>query len=238
MVDYSKIISACEESKHLISMVSIERIVSLGYRIGLDKNKSVLDFCCGYGTMLKIWNEAFDISGVGIDRDASFIKTGSARLINDCIKLITGDVLAYDNEEKYDVVVCTELSTGLFNNFSEGIAFLERFVKPGGTLIFGRLFSKIPNPPQELIDFDGELPTLREIYDEVKQCGYLIMTMASDNTDAWEQYIFNGTKQAIKKLRQNPKDVEWAAWNDKWFHIYFDYRRPYEGWALFAIEKI
>ena len=29
-----------------------------------------------------------------------------------------------------------------------------------------------------------------------------------------------------------------ALFGDKWFHIYFDYRRPYEGWGLFAIEQL
>jgi len=105
-------------------------------------------------------------------------------------------------------------------------------------LVFGRLFSKIPNPPHELIDFDGELPTLREIYEEVKQCGYLITAMASDTIDAWERYIMRDAKQSLIKLRQNPQDEKWAAWTDKWFRIYFDYRRPYEGWALFAIERL
>ena len=57
-MDYTQIISGCEERKYLISMVPIERIVELGYNLGLDKNKSVLDLCCGYGTMLKVWNEA------------------------------------------------------------------------------------------------------------------------------------------------------------------------------------
>ena len=235
-MEYKQIIYACEESKHLVSMVPIERVVSLGHSIGLNENTSVLDLCCGYGTMLKVWSEAFSISGVGIDRDTSFIETGISRLTNDRVKLISDDILAYTDTKKYDVVVCTELSTGLFDSFVEGILFLEKFVKPSGTLIFGRLHSKIPNPPQELIDFDGELPTLSEIYEEVKKCGYLITSMASDTTEAWERYIMRDNKLSL--TRKNPHDTQSSEWTDKWNRIYFDYRRPFEGWALFAIEKL
>jgi SAM-dependent methyltransferase len=181
-----------------------------------------------------VWSEAFGIRGVGVDRVKDFIKTGQARLTGDRVKLIHGDVLKYKDREKYDVVVCTELSVGLFGNFAEGIAFLEKFVKPGGVLVFGRLYSKIPEPPQELIDFDGPLPTLTGIYEEARRCGCLITAMASDTDAAWEQYIFRGAEKSLAALRKDPQD----AWTDKWLRMYFDYRRPFEGWALFAAERI
>jgi SAM-dependent methyltransferase len=219
-------------------MVSVDDIVRFGISSGLNENCRVLDLCCGYGTMLKIWREVFNVNGVGVDRDATFIETGRKRLSNDGITLICGDVLQYTHNEKYDVVVCTELSTGLFDSFGEGIAFLERFLKPSGTLVFGRLFSEIPNPPQELIEFDGSLPTLHEIYKEVRQYGYLITSMASGNTASWERYIMRDSKNSLDKSRKNPDDANWSEWTDKWYRIYYDFRRPYEGWALFGIEKL
>ncbi|MCL2517632.1 MAG: class I SAM-dependent methyltransferase [Oscillospiraceae bacterium] len=215
-----------EDEKYLINMVSAEDIIRFGYAIGLNETSRVLDLCCGYGTMLKLWNEIFGISGVGVDRVEGFIETGRSRLQNERINLICGDVLQYVDIEKYDVVVCTELSAGLFYSFAEGITFLEKFLKPGGVIVFGRLFSEIPNPPQELIDFDGPMPTLSEIYDEAKQCGYLIISMASGSNASWERYIMRGKRTSD------------MTWNDKWHRIYYDYRRPYGGWALFGIEKL
>jgi len=243
-MDYTQILSACEERKHLVSMVPIEQVVELGFNIGLNENSRVLDFGCGYGTMLKIWNEAFGISGVGIDREAEFIKTGKARLATDRIKLITGDMFGYDSNEKFDVVVCTELSCGTaghdvpFNNLESGLSFLERFIKPGGKLVFGRLFSKVSNPPKELTDFDGELPTLGEIYGEAKSCGYYITAMETDTTAEWERYITWSAKRDLERLRQNPHDDALSVWIDQWYRIYFEYRRAYEGWGLFGIERL
>ena len=243
-MDYTHILHACEEREHLINMVSLERIVELGYNIGLNKNSRVLDLGCGYGTMLKIWSEAFGISGVGIDREAGFIEIGKRRMTSDRIQLLAGDMFEYSDKEKFDIVVCTELSLSTkghdvpFQILSDGVHYLERFANHGGKLIFGRLFSKIANPPKELTDFDGELPTLGEIYNDVKNCGYYITTMATDTAAEWERYITWSAKCDIEHLRQNPQNDEMSAWIDKWYRIYFDYRRPYEGWGLFGIEKL
>jgi len=234
MMSYKNRVEEIEDNRHLISMVPAEGIVRLGFNLGLDKNTRVLDLCCGYGTMLKVWSEAFGVSGVGIDRVRGFIKTGKARLTGHRVELICGDALKYKTRETFDAVVCTELSTGLFDDFAQGIAYLEKFVRPGGTLVIGRLYSKIPEPPRELVEFDGPLPTLREIYEEARRCGYLITAMASGTDAAWEQYVFRGAKQSLEALRKDPED----AWTNKWYRIYFECRRPYEGWALFGLEKI
>ena len=230
--------TGCEDEKYLINMVSAEDIIRIGFNIGLCENSRVLDLCCGYGTMLKIWNEAFGISGVGVDRVSGFIETGRSRLSDDRIKLLCGDVLRYADDNLYDVVVCTELSCGLFADFNEGIKFLENFLLPKGTIVFGRLFSELPNPPQELIDFDGFIPTLSEIYTEVRQCGYLLTSMASGERASWERYITRDAKLSLEKLHQNPGDAEHTAWTDKWYNMYFNFRRPFESWGLFGIEKI
>ena len=237
-MNYQEILKTIEDEKYLINMVSAEDIIRFGHSIGLNKDSRVLDLCCGYGTMLKIWREVFGIVGTGVDRDTAFIETGRSRLPDNGIYLICGDVLQYADNVKYDVVVCTELSTGLFNSFDEGIAFLEQFIKPCGTLVFGRLFTETPNPPQELVDFDGSLPTLNEICTEIRQCGYLLTSIVSGNTASWERYIMRDSKQSLAKLRKNPDDTGCSEWADKWNRMYFDYRRPYEGWALFGINKL
>jgi hypothetical protein len=39
-------------------------------------------------------------------------------------------------------------------------------------------------------------------------------------------------------LRNNPDNEEQRAWINKWYNMYFTYRRPYEGQALFGLEKL
>ena len=233
---YNNLLEKYEDEKFLVNMVSVDDIVRIGSSIGLNENSRVLDLCCGYGTMLKIWNQLYGINGVGIDRETSFIEKGRSRLCDSKIELICGDVLQYTDTKKYDVVICTELSTGLFDSFENGVAFLNNFVKENGILVFGKLFSEIPNPPAELIEFDGPLPTLSDIYNECKKCGYLITVMSSGTDASWERYIMG--ERSPSRLQKNRDDPEWAAWTDKWLRMYYDYRRPFENWALFGIEKL
>ena len=42
----------------------------------------------------------------------------------------------------------------------------------------------------------------------------------------------------MEHLRKFPHDKKVKEWLDKWYDVYFKYRRRYEGWALFGIEKI
>jgi len=61
--------------------------------------------------------------------------------------------------------------------------------------------------------------------------------MASGSDASWERYIIRDSKQSILRLRKT-RDADWLAWTDKWHRMYYDYRRQYENWALFGIEKL
>jgi len=100
------------------------------------------------------------------------------------------------------------------------------------------VYSKIPNPPQELIDFDEEVLPLNELYKIFSNLGYYITHMASDTTGDWERYITWSAKRDISRLRENPEEENLRNWLDKWYTMYFKYRRSYEGQALFGLERL
>jgi len=106
-MDYNNIIKNCEESSYLISMTPLQKIVETGYYLGLNNQSKVLDLCCGYGEMLKIWCEAFGISGKGVDICKEFINKGNERIaqngLNNKISLVIENVKEYHDNEKYDV---------------------------------------------------------------------------------------------------------------------------------------
>ena len=108
---YEVYLSVLDDNAHLISMVSVEELLRFGYELGLKEGDTVLDLCCGYGTLLKVWNEAFRICGTGVDLNEEFLSVGRDRMqknkISD-IALICGDVTTYQDNEKYDVVICSE----------------------------------------------------------------------------------------------------------------------------------
>lgn len=234
---YHDIIKKCEESSYLIGMLSLDEIIRFGYSIGLNEESKVLDLCCGYGEILKIWNEAFGISGTGVDICNEFISAGKKRLselgISE-IRLIEGNVLSYFDDEKYDVVICSET----FNTIEYTLRMGEKYLKESGILVYHKVYSKVPDPPQELLDFEGEVLPLQELNKEFNRLGYYITNMASDSVSDWERYIMWSARRNIEAYRKNTADTAAKEWMDKWYCMYFDYRRQYQGQALFGLEKI
>ena len=237
MNHYSHYVSMLEDNAHLISMVPVEELLRFGYEIGLNENMKVLDLCCGYGTVLKVWSEAFGIEGVGIDLVEEFVSIGRERLKKsniDKVTLIQGDVTAYQDTCKYDVVICSETIENIANTLSLG----EKFLKLGGVLCYQKLYSKVMNPPQELIDFDEEVLPLSELNRVFNQLGYGMTAMASDTTGMWEHYVVNWSgKRDLLRLKQEPENEQLKNWVTTWYNMYFDYRRQYEGQALFGLQR-
>ncbi|MTI70563.1 MAG: class I SAM-dependent methyltransferase [Firmicutes bacterium] len=236
-MNYENIKKKCEESNYLISMVSVEEIIRLGYSMGLTEKSNVLDLCCGYGEVLKIWNEVFGIYGTGVDICNDFIIKGQKRLEKAQItkvKLIEDDVTQYTDNIKYDVVILSETFDSIENTINLG----EKFLKSNGMLVYCKTYSKVSNPPQELVEFEGELLTLDDLNSRFNKLGYYITHMASDSVSDWERYITSEARKNINNIRNNPNDIKRKEWADKWYKMYFKYRRLYEGQALFGVEKL
>ena len=242
---YGMELKKIDDNRHLIGMVSVDEILRFGYEVGLNESSRVLELTYGYGTISKIWSEAFGISGAVVEGHPDFAAKGRERLkqagVDDKIKIVCEKWANYVDAEKYDLVICTHgegVASGksfevIKNCFSTG----EKFLKGGGMLAYIGPYSKIPNPPQELMDFEGELLILSELNGIFRKLGYCLISMAGDTNAMWEHYAVNrhgGAKEAVEALR---KDID-DDWVNKWERMYFDYRRPYQGQALFGLEKL
>lgn len=236
-MDYKAIINDIDSGQHLISMTSVEKIVEIGYTTGMNSSSTVLDLCCGYGEMLKIWNEAFGIKGTGVDIYPEFIDEGEKRLkaaeIND-ISLVCADILTWETEKKYDFAC---LSGEEFGGIEGTIHLLENYVKPEGKLIIGTRFSRVDNPPAELVEFEGETLSLKDIYTIYFENGYFVTSMATDTHHEWERYIMWSARRNLASYKSYPEDPGRFDWCKKWYETYFGFRREYEGYGTFVIEK-
>lgn len=237
-MDYQIQLEKLKESQFLISMTDIDSIIEIGFSSGMNASSLVLDLCCGYGEMLKIWNQAFGIRGIGVDICGEFIQQGQERLIEEgiaAVTLIESDIFEWHADEKFDYVC---LSGEEFGGLQSTIRLLEKFVKPSGKLIIGTRFSKAEHPPQELVDFEGELLSLSEIDAVFQSNGYFITAMASDTHHEWERYMMWSARRHLTELRKNAQDQSQMEWCKKWYDMYFRLRRLLEGYATFVIEKI
>jgi len=235
---YEGYLKMIEDNAHLISMVPVEELLRFGYEIGLNQNSRVLDLCCGYGTLLKVWSEAFGISGVGVDINENFLSVGRSRLLKYGIKnveLICSDVLSYQDSGQYDVVICSETIESIQNTLALG----EKFLKSGGVLAYQKVYSKVDNPPKELVDFDLEVLPLSELNKIFNSMGHQLVSMASDTPGMWEHYVINWSgKRDLLRFAQNREDSELEKWIEKWYSMYFNFRRSYEGHAMFGLQRI
>lgn len=237
-MDYYNQLNTMNESQFLISMTPVNGIVEIGLFSGMNNSSTVLDLCCEYGEMLKIWHEAFGIQGIGVDICGEFIRKGRERLVEQGITdvtLVESDIFQWSSNEKYDYAC---LSGEEFGGLQNTILLLEKFVKAGGKLIIGTRFSKVENPPQELIDFEGELLSLNQINNIFQLNGYFITAMVSDTHNEWERYIMWSARRHLEELRKDTKNLSQLEWCRKWYDMYFRLRRPLEGYATFVIEKL
>ncbi|SFC24329.1 Methyltransferase domain-containing protein [Alkalibacterium subtropicum] len=242
-MDHNNMITKFDESKYLISMAPVEKVLEAGYYLNLNDQSNVLDLCCGYGEMLKLWGEAYGINGKGVDICDEFIKKGNERLeqsnLNHKIDLVCQDVKEFKTDEQYDVACL--IGEVIFGDVSGTIQALDPFLKEGGKIVIGEPYYKQKDVPQALIEFEGDLLTLEGLYDTFKRSGYYVSYMAGCTDNEWERYISWSARRDLEWLRSHPKDKGFdnkEKWIDTWYKMYFNYRRPYEGWALFILEKI
>lgn len=234
---YKSILGEIEDNQYLISMVPVEEILRLGCELGLNKNSRVLDLCCGYGTVLKAWSKAFGISGVGVDICKDFVHTGKKRLKNsgiDRVKLIHKDVTKYQDDTKYDVVICSETIESIESTFQLG----EKFLKKGGILLYQKVFSTVEEVPKELDEFDGGVYPLTKLNKIFNDLGYYITHFATGTESDWNRYYTWSVRRDIDKLRKKPNNQELKERVDDWNYMHFKYRMPFENQALFGLQKL
>lgn len=241
-MDYKKIINEINDSEYLISMVPAKRIVELGYNIGMNKDTTIFDICCEFGAMLSIWNQAFDSQGLGIDLFSEHISLGK-EVINkkgqqNYVKLIEGDAKQFKPPGKYDVV--SMVGEDLFRSIPLNLNHMEKFRCNNGVLIYGTPYAIKPDIPKELIEFEGPLLTLNELYNLFKEEGYIVSDFATCEHSEWERYVGWSARRDMKALYNENGTInkDKLEWIDLWYKMYFNYRKDFEGFVIFTLRKI
>jgi SAM-dependent methyltransferase len=211
--------------------------------LGLNDASRVIDFCCGYGEMLRLWGQAFASKGLGIELFESYVLDANKRMldtgVNECVSIIQSDAKTYHDINKYDVVCLS--GQDLFGSLNKNIEFMASYMKEGGKLLIGTPYYTEANVPQALIDFEGKLNTLDEIYKTFRNCGYNLTYFSTGNRESWESYISWSARRDIDALKLLEDEDEIQAkqeWIDLWYDMYFKYRSKYEAWGMFIIEKV
>jgi len=217
--------------------------VRLGYALGIRETTRILDLCCGYGEMLRLLSGIFGCSGVGVDISKEFIEEGTKRITEsgllDRVSLVNGDAREWKGSD-YDIA-CLVGEQDVFEGFENTLNKLFERVNTTGRVVIGTPYYQQPDVPKELVDFEGELPTELEVFDIVRSNHCVITFIGRDTRSEWDKYISWSARRHLESYR-NEKNAQTKAemyeWMHRWHEIYLRYRMRYEGWAMYAIERI
>ena len=140
----------------------------------------------------------------------------------------------------YDIA-CLLAEPTVFDGFENTMNMLFGKVHENGQVLIGTTFYLQPDVPRELIEFEGKLHTEIKIFDIVKRNQCIITYIARDTRSEWDRYISWSTRRHLANYRNEnepAKKMEKYDWMHKWHEMYLQYRMKYEGWAIYAIERI
>jgi SAM-dependent methyltransferase len=238
-----RVFDTSESRDYLISMTPVEEIIQMGRILGLNPDSRVLDLCCGYGEMLRIFAGYFGCQGTGIDRWAEFIDAGIKRNsdmnVTDRVKLITQDAQTW-RENNYDVA-CLIGEHNVFGGFEGTLKHLLGKIKVGGSVIIGTPYYNLKDVPPKLIDYEGELQTESEIFAMVQDNNCIVTGIGRDTRAEWDRYISWSARRGLKDYRNETDEVkrkEILMRLRHWHGMYIEYRMKFQGWAMYAIERV
>ncbi|WP_106583374.1 SAM-dependent methyltransferase [Murinocardiopsis flavida] len=193
----------------------------------------VLDLGCGWAELLlRVLESAPDVTGTGIDADATAIRRGRAnaerRGLADRVRLDTGDAAA-TGEETADAVISIGAAHA-WGGSRDALAALRGHVRPGGRLLLGDAFWEREPTPAALAALDAapdDFNTLGGLADLAMSAGFRILSVSTANQDEWDDFesrFCAGSEQWLFAHPDAPEaaDVRAAvdAHRNGWLHGY------------------
>lgn len=221
---------------------SAEKLDRLIDYCGILDGHRVLDVGCGKGWLIQHIAQKYDVVAEGIELSPDFVGEGREKL--ERLRL-RGEVIyhqmpaaQFDGEpHAYAVAFCVGASFAI-GTFEEMLAWLRRFVKPGGVIAMGDIYARGGALPAEsAAHFSGGAQ--RSMFDTCEQMnrdGLTLIGLIDSSLDDWDRYESQHWLAAEAWLRENPDHPDADAFSRrmeafKYDHLRFD--RDALGWAIF-----
>jgi SAM-dependent methyltransferase len=235
-----------ESSHRVLNPVTPEKIATLGAAIGLRRDVSVLDLCCGKGEMLSTWARDHGITGVGVDISTAFLAAAHARAeeleVADRVSFIHGDASTYVADGPVDVAACIG-ATWIGNGPAGTIELLARSLRPGGLMLIGEPFWRADPPENAAIPghhIQATFETLPGLVTLFSDLEYDLVEMVLADEDSWDRYRAAQWFNIRTFLDANPDDELAAELRAELTRAPLDYIRHERhrlGWGVFALMK-
>jgi len=232
-----------ERHLEIADPISAQKLLHLGQVLGLQAGQRVIDFGCGFGEMLRLWGEAYGISGVGIDVRANACTRARHKFAQagweDRFEIIQarGDEHSYP-AGAYDVAACIG-ATFIWEDFRGAIRGMRNAIRPDGHLAIGEAFWRTGLVPPEYAR-SQQFFTEPELLEITRQEGFEISYLVRSSQDDWDRYEAENWRGLLDWLAENPEHPERG---EVYKHLrdsqdeYFRYGRDYLGWAIYLLRK-
>lgn len=218
-----------------------EKVIRAGEVAGLAAGDRVVEFGCGYGTILALWGKRFGIAGRGLDirEDACrraaelFEKEG----LSSRIAISRTDVLAERPDGQYDCAACIG-SSHIWGGFAGALEAMGAWLKPDGRIVIGERYWARDGVPPEFAREWCDVLTEYEIVQAARDAGFDLAAIFRASPDDWDAYESGNWQGLLAWMRDHPEDRDADEVREYLYRIqdeYAAYGREYMGFALYVL---
>jgi cyclopropane fatty-acyl-phospholipid synthase-like methyltransferase len=239
-IDYFTIVERFHTFQNPTSEDKLDRLIKY---VGTTDGTRVLDVGCGKAWLLRRMAASHRIDGVGIEIRSSFLDEGKAlgqqspgRGTISFLNLPAADYTY--RGEPFDVALCIGASFAI-GSFEDMVRWLKPFVKSGGYVAIGDIYTKVPAlPPEAARHFSGgAIRTLADTVGFLEAAALPLVGLIESSSDDWDRYESLHWQASDTWLRDNPDHPAREAFHaqsraDQ--HEYLREIRDVLAWAIFV----
>jgi SAM-dependent methyltransferase len=233
------------ESAHEIqNPTSREKLVELGWRLGLGPDSRVLDIASGRGGPALILAAEFGCSVRGIEVSPEFhavaVERAAAAGLAERLSFELGDAAQATFEPaSYDAALCLGASF-VFGDLAETVDRLAPAVRLGGYVAVGEPFWRRLPLPEDYEDRHQLWTTLEGTVTIFETSGLPVVGVIASSEDDWDRYETLQWHAVEHWLAANPDDADAAgirSGHEQYKRNYLRHEREHLGWAIFVGRK-
>jgi cyclopropane fatty-acyl-phospholipid synthase-like methyltransferase len=195
----------------------------------------ILDIGCGKAWVLRQWADRFEIDGLGLEINRSFIDFAlRKRPAKGKLSFFHGRAEDFEPPKAaYDVVICLGAASAL-GGFVSAVDWMTAAAKPGGAVVIGDLTLK--HRPTVNTHQHFPLDAVEGI-SVVQRHGAEVSAVISASDADFERYASHHRHATLRWARENPghpdHDAVLEKSNEDW-NYYLRTIRPHLGWTVFV----
>jgi SAM-dependent methyltransferase len=242
-VDFFDLKNIAEQGMELVNPTSAEKVLRVGQAAGLKQGSRVIDFGCGFGEVLALWADEFDISGIGIDiRPAACERARQkmrARGLSDRIGIACMNAAEYPAELfSFDLAACIG-ATFIWDSFQAAVRAMKQTIHPGGRLVVGEAYWLHTLVPPQFAQHQASVQTEPELVRLARAEGCDVEIVVRASHDDWDRYQSDNWRGLLGWLDEHPEHPDRRQVMDHLHESqdeYFGLLREHLGWAMYLLK--